>query len=112
MLRRTTADCKSPRTVVVLPKYPRLTYPVYGSMMSAKYLLALFAAIWLPSALAETVKFELDLTWEKGAPNGTPRQMIFMNGQFPGPELRLNQGDDVEVQQLPCDPLPCSHPSD
>jgi FtsP/CotA-like multicopper oxidase with cupredoxin domain len=23
--------------------------------------------------------------------------MIFMNDQFPGPELRIDQGDDVEV---------------
>ncbi|OJJ48518.1 hypothetical protein ASPZODRAFT_150730 [Penicilliopsis zonata CBS 506.65] len=49
-----------------------------------------------PKAWAELVNFELDLTWEDGAPNGETRKMVFMNGQFPGPELRINQGDEVE----------------
>jgi hypothetical protein len=26
--------------------------------------------------------------------------MIFMNGQFPGPELRIDEGDNVEVGWL------------
>lgn len=43
------------------------------------------------------VHFELDLTWRVGAPNGQEREMIFINGQFPGPPMVLNQGDDVTV---------------
>lgn len=50
-----------------------------------------------PLALAKQVHFDLDLTWQKGAPDGNVREMVFMNDQFPGPELRLEQGDDVEV---------------
>lgn len=42
-------------------------------------------------------KFELTLTWEKHAPDGFEREMILVNGQFPGPLLELNQGDDVEI---------------
>lgn len=42
-------------------------------------------------------KFELTLTWEKHAPDGFERDMILVNGQFPGPLLEMNQGDDVEV---------------
>lgn len=43
------------------------------------------------------VHFDLDLTWKVGAPNGQERQMIFVNGQFPGPPMVLDQGDDVTV---------------
>ena len=42
-------------------------------------------------------KFELTLTWEKHAPDGVERDMILINGQFPGPLMELNQGDHVEV---------------
>lgn len=42
-------------------------------------------------------KFELTLTWEKNAPDGFERDMILVNGQFPGPLLEMNQGDDIEV---------------
>jgi hypothetical protein len=45
----------------------------------------------------EIVRFPLTLTWEKGAPDGFERDMIFMNGQFPGPTLELNEGSYVEV---------------
>lgn len=67
------------------------------SMAPLKMLLALAAPSLLPLALAKQVQFELNLTWQKGAPDGNVRDMIFMNDQFPGPELRLDQGDDVEV---------------
>ena len=43
------------------------------------------------------VYFELDLTWETFAPDGNPREMVLMNGQFPGPQLNLHYGDNVEV---------------
>ncbi|KAJ5668313.1 laccase TilA [Penicillium maclennaniae] len=51
----------------------------------------------LPVSSVNTVRFEVNLTWADwhDAP-GTPRKMIFTNGQFPGPELRLHQGDNVE----------------
>jgi hypothetical protein len=45
----------------------------------------------------EIVRFPLTLTWEKGAPDGFERDMIFMNGQFPGPTLEMNEGSYVEV---------------
>lgn len=43
------------------------------------------------------VIFPVRLTWGKGAPDGFERDMIFTNGQFPGPLLSLEEGDDVEV---------------
>ena len=57
-------------------------------------LLALFAAV----ASCENVQFALNLTWEVGAPDGNEREMVFMNGRFPGPQLNLTQGDNVEVR--------------
>lgn len=58
------------------------------------------AGLWLCLAVisqAVQVYFSLDLTWETGAPNGAPREMIFTNGQFPGPPLIIGEGDDVIV---------------
>ncbi|OAL71576.1 hypothetical protein A7D00_4481 [Trichophyton violaceum] len=46
---------------------------------------------------AKVVREELTLTWGLGAPNGQPREMIFMNGQFPGPTFVWDEDDDVEV---------------
>ncbi|KAB8076014.1 multicopper oxidase-domain-containing protein [Aspergillus leporis] len=65
-------------------------------MAPFKSLAALLIASVLPSVLAELVTFEANLTWEKGAPDGNLREMIFVNGQFPGAALTLNQYDDVE----------------
>src|SRR5690348_9788138 len=43
-------------------------------------------------------KFDLTLTWEKRAPNGgVAREIILTNGQFPGPLLDINEGDNVEI---------------
>lgn len=66
-------------------------------MAPLKTLLALASAGLMPLAWAKQVHFDLNLTWQKGAPDGNARDMIFMNDQFPGPELRIDQGDDVEV---------------
>lgn len=42
------------------------------------------------------VVFPITLTWAKGSPDGFEREMIFMNGQFPGPTLNIQEGDNVE----------------
>lgn len=39
------------------------------------------------------VNSDLDLIWQKGAPDGNVR----MNSKFPGLELHIDQGDNVEV---------------
>ncbi|KAK0716316.1 multicopper oxidase-domain-containing protein [Lasiosphaeris hirsuta] len=54
----------------------------------------------LSSSAAKEVeprRFELNITWEQNAPNGRAREMILVNGQFPGPTLEIFQGDEVEV---------------
>lgn len=58
-------------------------------------------ALWLTSAstvLASSCHFKLELTWGKGAPDGFERDMIFINGQFPGPLLDIQQHDWVEIE--------------
>jgi FtsP/CotA-like multicopper oxidase with cupredoxin domain len=44
-----------------------------------------------------TKRFELNLTWETRAPDGVERQQVLINGQFPGPPLIIDEGDNVEV---------------
>lgn len=66
-------------------------------MAPLKTFLALAYSGVISMAWAKAVHFDLNLTWQKGAPDGNARDMIFMNDQFPGPELRLDEGDDVEV---------------
>jgi hypothetical protein len=48
-------------------------------------------------ASAATVRETLRLSWAEGAPNGRAREMIFTNGQYPGPNLVFNEDDDVEA---------------
>lgn len=59
--------------------------------------------VWLcvaSIAQAAKVHYTLDLSWRNGAPNGVSRNMIFVNGEFPGPPLILDEGDDVTVCAL------------
>ncbi|KAE8150101.1 multicopper oxidase-domain-containing protein [Aspergillus avenaceus] len=65
-------------------------------MAPLKVLGALLGMGVLPSVLAKLVKFEANVTWAKGAPDGNLREMVFVNGQFPAPALTLDQWDDVE----------------
>jgi len=48
--------------------------------------------------IADTANFKLELTWGKGAPDGYEREMIFINGQYPGPLLDVRQDDWVEIE--------------
>lgn len=48
--------------------------------------------------LGDTARFKIEMTWKTGAPDGVEREMIFLNGQFPGPTLEIRQGDWVEME--------------
>ena len=61
--------------------------------MTSLLLLLLLCGLARPEIVQETLRF----TWDEGAPNGQARNMIFTNGQFPGPSLIWNEDDDVEV---------------
>jgi FtsP/CotA-like multicopper oxidase with cupredoxin domain len=50
----------------------------------------------LPS-LESPKRFELNLTWDTRAPDGVERKQALVNGQFPGPPLLMDEGDNVEV---------------
>jgi FtsP/CotA-like multicopper oxidase with cupredoxin domain len=58
-------------------------------------------SIWLlclvQCASAATVFFPITLTWSNRTVAGVTRPVISINGQFPGPPLELNQGDNVQV---------------
>jgi FtsP/CotA-like multicopper oxidase with cupredoxin domain len=41
--------------------------------------------------------FDLTLTWQKAAPDGVSRDMLLVNGQYPGPLLEINQGEEVWI---------------
>lgn len=66
-------------------------------MFSYRPLLVVCILAYVPLSLCAHVFFEINLTWETRAPDGQPRNVILINGQFPGPQLNLDYGDDVEV---------------
>lgn len=70
----------------------RNTFLSLGFLLAALFPLV-FATRWEKPA----VIFPVTLTWEKGAPDGFERDMILTNGQFPGPTLNLEEGDNVHV---------------
>lgn len=47
---------------------------------------------------ARARRFDLTLTWEKGAPDGVERNVFKVNGQFPGPTLEFSEGDSVVIR--------------
>lgn len=54
--------------------------------------------------LGDNVNFPITLTWATGSPDGFERNLIYVNGQFPGPTLNITEGDNVEfvvTNQLP-----------
>ncbi|KAJ5884439.1 hypothetical protein N7504_012011 [Penicillium tannophilum] len=52
----------------------------------------------IASVQAAHVHYTLDLTWKRGSPNGVEREMIFVNDQFPGPSLIMDEGDEVSIE--------------
>lgn len=49
------------------------------------------------SSTVAATTFELEITWEQYAPLNIDRKMLLVNGQTPGPELKFDEGDNVEV---------------
>jgi FtsP/CotA-like multicopper oxidase with cupredoxin domain len=49
-------------------------------------------------AFAGQFKYKLELSFRPGAPDGYERDMIFINGKYPGPPLVIQQGDWVEIE--------------
>lgn len=58
----------------------------------------LFVLIAAHQIAGKLVKEQVTLTWEVGAPNGQPRELIKLNGQFPGPTFVWDEDDDIEVR--------------
>ncbi|KAK7179955.1 multicopper oxidase [Paraphaeosphaeria sporulosa] len=53
--------------------------------------------LFLAAYAAAESYYTLELTWTKGSPDGFERDMILINGQFPGPHIELEQGDWAEI---------------
>jgi FtsP/CotA-like multicopper oxidase with cupredoxin domain len=43
------------------------------------------------------IKEELTLTWDIASPNGQYRELIKINGQFPGPTFVWDEDDNIEI---------------
>ena len=72
-----------------------------ATLMSAAMLSLLTLCLSLAAvALAGQCHFKLELTWGPGSPDGYTRDMIFVNGQYPGPLLEIQQDDWVEIEVL------------
>jgi FtsP/CotA-like multicopper oxidase with cupredoxin domain len=69
---------------------PTLTF-VLGGLLSAPHTVAAHK-----QSSSAPVRFEIDLTWEPVSPDGFTRYGALINGQFPGPQLNVNQYEDVE----------------
>ncbi|KAL4954012.1 laccase-1 [Aspergillus filifer] len=66
--------------------------------MYLRTVLGLLLALNLSFSHAKRVYEALELTWESGAPNGGERRdMVYTNGQYPGPDLLWDEDDEVEV---------------
>jgi hypothetical protein len=63
---------------------------------------SLFLTLMSAAALSRAAKvhYDLDLTWQRGSPNGHEREMIFVNDRFPGPPLIMDEGDEVTVSLI------------
>jgi FtsP/CotA-like multicopper oxidase with cupredoxin domain len=66
-----------------------------GLQHGLSLLVILCLAHWVSS---RAVRFDLRLTWEDRNVAGVVRKVILSNGQFPGPTLRVKQGDEVEFR--------------
>lgn len=66
-------------------------------MSLSKRVILVFLGNIIYLARSAHVYYNLDLTWEIGAPDGIEREMVFVNQQFPGPVLVADQGDDITV---------------
>ena len=77
--------------------FPRESNVVIRVIMPFSKFSALGFLTFAAHSLCKHVNFAVTLTWGPGSPDGQTRNMIFTNNQFPGPQLLLDYGDDVEV---------------
>jgi hypothetical protein len=74
-----------------------ISFDIFSATMLQSLTFVVFVLSSLLGALGKQVKHEMTLTWESGAPNGQARELIKMNGQFPGPAFIWDEDDDIEV---------------
>lgn len=64
-------------------------------MLQSSFLHVLYGLV--PPTFGALIRQDWALTWVAGAPNGQERDVIKINGQFPGPPLICDEDDDIEV---------------
>jgi hypothetical protein len=52
---------------------------------------------WDFSAPAQLREYEFIITEGEGKPDGVHRQMMLINGEFPGPLIEINEGDELSI---------------
>jgi FtsP/CotA-like multicopper oxidase with cupredoxin domain len=70
--------------------------PSFSEIMKSLYI-SVFWSFLTRAVLADTTRFDLDLTWEVEAPDEFERWMVLVNKQFPGPTINIKRGDCVEI---------------
>ncbi|KAI0390693.1 multicopper oxidase [Xylariaceae sp. FL0594] len=53
---------------------------------------------WDFSAPAQVREYEFTITDGEGNPDGVHRKMMLINGEFPGPLIEMNEGDELSVK--------------
>jgi FtsP/CotA-like multicopper oxidase with cupredoxin domain len=81
---------------VALMMFSSLARCVLGSLLGVFLIQSSWAIPTSSAPPSNKVRFEVDLTWGPLAPDGFSRNTILTNGQFPGPPLEVDEGDDVE----------------
>ena len=46
----------------------------------------------------ETRQYNFNIQYATRAPDGVPKQMMTVNGQYPGPTIEANRGDNIQVR--------------
>lgn len=69
--------------------------------MVTGYIILLFVLACSRLVATKLIKEELTLTWDLASPNGQYRELIKINGQFPGPTFVWDEDDNIEVLALP-----------
>lgn len=83
------------------PTLSGLTLAVCPCITPTMAIVLAFLSLSIFYAPASSNPFTLDLTWESSSPDGGPqRELIKINGRFPGPLLEVYQGDWVEMVVL------------
>ncbi|KAL7422408.1 hypothetical protein Q5752_003054 [Cryptotrichosporon argae] len=91
----TTTETTSATAAVATPQYVRPPVPTNWVWNNPANVLP--DANWDIYAAMTTREYWWDISYAGGAPDGFPRRMTVVNGQYPGPLIEANTGDRIIV---------------